>query len=93
MSDAFDRRVLSTYLEEFMGDFLFEGVSVASLGDDGSSSTLRGVAKQSGTGQQSFAFSRSSGFVYDLPPWGDLEAYTTKVSQTRLRTFPFKVLA
>lgn len=39
MSDSFDRRVLSTYLEEYLGDFVFDPARHFTLAGSGSSAS------------------------------------------------------
>lgn len=98
VSDAFDRRILSTYLEEYMGDFLFADEGVDALGP--AVGVVPGFSPAPGSSAQAegkevdnskrFAFSRSGpgDFEYVLPPWGQMDTYAKQVESLPLVNGP-----
>jgi dynein heavy chain len=92
VSDAFDRRVLTTYLDEYFGDFLFdEGnpFAFAAAGGGGA-----GAAAGAGAGGAGAGGAGAGGaFIYDLPDWraaegGKIESYLAKVETLPLTNGP-----
>jgi dynein heavy chain, axonemal len=78
VSDAFDRRVLTTYLDEYFGDFLF---------DTGNKFYFATTQVPSSTGGP------ASTFAYDLPDFqgpaaNRIETYTSKVEELPLTNGP-----
>jgi dynein heavy chain len=80
VSDDMDRRVLSTYLEEYMGDFLFDDTQKFSF------SKVNFIRFDEF--MKPLILRHQVDFDYVLPEWGDVENYTQAIEGFAMTNSP-----